>query len=89
MQTTNINCPCGNTLGYEHSHNLAECTSCATVAHVDTPTYHTYQVISLDEIEQRAKDQAIIDMWLDDQPFIDWSKISSHNSAFTGNLYNL
>ena len=80
MQTTNINCPCGNKLGYEHSQNLAECTSCTTVAHVDTPTYHTYQVISLDEIEQRAKDQAIIDMWLDDQPFIDWSTCFDTNN---------
>ena len=28
---------------------------------------------TLDKIEQRAKEQAIIDMWLDDMPYIDWS----------------
>ena len=59
MQTTNINCPCGNTTGYEHSHNLAECTSCATAVHVDTPTYHTYNVTPLHEI---AKQQALQDI---------------------------
>ena len=62
FKTTDINCPCGNTKGFEHSQNLAECTSCTTVVHVDTPTYHTYQVTSLDEIEQQAKEQALEDM---------------------------
>tara|TARA_R110000765_G_scaffold87622_1_gene167946 strand:- start:400 stop:657 length:258 start_codon:yes stop_codon:yes gene_type:complete len=79
MQTTNINCPCGNTTGYEHSHNLAECTSCATAVHVDTPTYHTYNVTPLSVIEQQAKDKAVIDMWINDQPFIDWSTCFNAN----------
>ena len=80
MQITDINCPCGNTKGFEHSQNLAECTSCTTVVHVDIPTYHTYQITSLDEIEQQAKDKAVIDMWLDDQPFIDWSTCFDTNN---------
>jgi hypothetical protein len=70
FKTTDITCPCGNTKGFYHSDKLAECTSCATPVHVDTPVYHTYNVTPLHQI---AKDQAVIDMWLDDQPFIDWS----------------
>jgi len=81
FKTTDINCPCGNTKGSYHSDKLAECTSCATAVHVDTPTYHTYNVTPLhDIIEQRAKDKAVIDMWLDDQPFIDWSTCFDTNN---------
>ena len=73
MKITNISCSCGNTTAFEHSHNLVECTACSTMIHVDTPVYHTYEVEPLHVIEQRAKEQAIIDMWLDDMPYIDWS----------------
>ena len=73
MKLTFIDCSCGNTKGFQLADNLAECTSCASPIHIDTPVYHTYEVESLDKIEQRAKEQAVIDMWLDDQLFIDWS----------------
>ena len=36
-----------------------------------------------DIIEQRAKDKAVIDMWLEDMPFIDWSTCFD-----TGNITN-
>ena len=74
MKLTNISCSCGNTTAFEHSQNLVECTSCSTTIHIDTPVYHTYKVKPLyDIMEQRAKDKAVIDMWLEDIPFIDWS----------------
>ena len=62
MKLTFIDCSCGNTKGFQLADKLAECTSCATPIHIDTPAYHTYEVMSLDEIEQRAKEQAVIDM---------------------------
>ena len=68
MEPTFVDCSCGNTKGFKLADNLAECTSCATAIHVDTPVYHTYKVESLDKIEQRAKEQAVIDMWLNDMP---------------------
>ncbi len=74
MKLTDISCSCGNTTAFEHSHNLVECTSCSTTIHMDTPVFHTYKVEPLHDImEQRAKDKAVIDMWLEDMPFIDWS----------------
>ena len=73
METIFIDCSCGNTKGFKLADNLAECTSCVAAIHVDTPVYHTYEVESLDKIEQRAKEQAVIDMWLNDMPFIDLS----------------
>ena len=74
MKITDISCSCGNTKAFEHSHNLVECTVCSTPIHMDTPVFHTYKVEPLHDImEQRAKDKAIIDMWLEDMPFIDWS----------------
>ena len=73
MKLTFIDCPCGNTKGFQLADNLAECTSCVSPIHIDTPMYHTYELDSLTEIEQRAKEKAVIDMWLDDQPYIDWS----------------
>ena len=73
MRLTFIDCSCGNTKGFQLADNIAECTSCAKPNHVDTPTYHTYELDSLNDIEQRAKEQAVIDMWLDDQPYINWS----------------
>mgnify|MGYP003627045552 CR=1 FL=1 len=59
FKTTDIKCPCGNTKGFYHSAKLAECTGCATAVHVDTPTYHTYNVTPLHEI---AKQQALQDI---------------------------
>ena len=79
MKLTFIDCSCGNTKGFQLADNLAECTSCASPIHIDTPAYHTYEVESLDKIEQRAKEQAVIDMWRtdeidwDNKLFIDWS----------------
>ena len=62
MKLTFIDCSCGNTKGFQLADKLAECTSCASPVHIDTPAYHTYEVESLDKIEQRAKEQAVIDM---------------------------
>ena len=70
MKLTFIDCSCGNTKGFQLADKLAECTSCAKPNHIDTPAYHTYEVESLDKIEQRAKEQAVIDMWIDDIPYI-------------------
>ena len=72
MKLTFIDCPCGSTKGRKHSENVANCISCAKPVHIDTPVYHTYEVESLNKIEQRAKEQAVIDMWLDDMSYIDW-----------------
>ena len=80
MITTFIDCPCGNTEGFELATNLAECTSCAQPVSLDTPTYYTRSITPLHVIEQRAKEQAVIDMWLDDQPFIDWSTCFDTNN---------
>ena len=73
MKLTFIDCSCGNTKGFQLADNIAECTSCTKLNHVDIPTYHTYELNSLDKIEQQAKEKAVIDMWLDNQLFIDWS----------------
>ena len=70
MKLTFIDCSCGNTKGFQLADKLAECTSCASPVHTDTPAYHTYEVESLNKIEQRAKEQAVIDKWLDDKEFI-------------------
>tara|TARA_R100001079_G_C4446010_1_gene151164 strand:+ start:345 stop:734 length:390 start_codon:yes stop_codon:yes gene_type:complete len=70
METLFIECSCGNTTGFKHSHNVAECTSCAAVIHMDTPVYHQVQYKSLDEI---AKEQALIDMR--ELDYIDWSQV--------------
>ena len=80
MKLTFIDCSCGNTKGFQLADNLAECTSCTKPNHVDTPTYHTYELNSLNDIEQRAKEQAVIDMWLNDMPYIDWSTCFDTNN---------
>ena len=82
FKTTDITCPsCDNTKGFYHSDKLAECTKCTTPVHVDTPTYHTYKVKPLHDImQQRAREQAVIDMWLDDIPYIDWSTCFDTNN---------
>ena len=79
METLFIECSCGNTTGFKHSHNVAECTSCAAVIHMDTPVYHQVQYKSLDEI---AKEQALIDMRQLD--YIDWTQVFD-----TDNITNL
>ena len=86
MKLTFIDCSCGNTKGFQLANNIAECTSCAKPNHVDTPTYHTYELNSLNDIEQRAREQAVIDMWRadeidwDNKPFIDWSTCFDTNN---------
>ena len=62
MKLTFIDCSCGNTKGFQLANNIAECTSCAKPNHVDTPTYHAYELDSLSDIEQRAREQAVKDM---------------------------
>ena len=60
MITTFIDCPCGNTEGFELATNLAECTSCTSlVTLTDTPIYHKRDITPLQEI---AKQQAYDDM---------------------------
>lgn len=83
MKLTFIDCSCGNTKGFQLADKLAECTSCAQPVHIDTPVYHTYEVDSLNKIEQQAREQAIedihqaihLELWLEEQsPLgIDWS----------------
>ena len=75
METIGISCSCSNTEAFKLSQTAAECTSCSTVHTItDEPVFITRSITPLHDImEQRAKDKAIIDMWLDDQPFIDWS----------------
>ena len=86
MELTTINCSCGSTKGIEHSNQLAECVKCTATHHVDNPVYTTYKVKPLHDImEQRAREQAVIDMWLDDQPFIDWSTCFDINNIRVAN----
>ena len=59
MTTTFIDCPCGNTEGFELATNLAECTTCAQPVSVDTPIYYTRSITPLQEI---AKQQALQDI---------------------------
>ena len=74
MITIGISCSCGNTEAFKLSNTAAECTRCSTVHTItDEPTFITRSITPLHVIEQRAKEQAVIDMWLDDQPYIDWS----------------
>ena len=83
MKLTFIDCSCGNTKGFQLADNIAECTSCATPVHIDTPTYHTYELDSLSDIEQRAKHYAMFEIWLEPESeqlidmiednLIDWS----------------
>ena len=81
METIGIGCSCGNTEGFKLSNIAAECTSCSTVHTItDEPVFITRSITPLHVIEQRAKEQAVIDMWLDDQPFIDWSTCFDTNN---------
>ena len=74
METIGINCSCGNEHAFILSQRLAECTQCQTVHSIDdVKSYTSYDITPLHVIEQRAKEQAVIDMWLNDMPYIDWS----------------
>ena len=74
METIGITCHCGNKHAFILSQRLVECTKCTTVHNVDdVKSYTSYDITPLHVIEQRAKEQAVIDMWLNDMPYIDWS----------------
>jgi hypothetical protein len=76
METIGISCSKCNTEteAFKLSNIAAECTSCSTIHTItDEPVFITRSITPLHVIEQRAKDKAIIDMWLDDQSFVDWS----------------
>ena len=72
METIGINCHCGNKHAFVLSKKVGECTQCVALHNLDeTQSYSTYDVTPLHDImEQRAKEQAVIDMWLDDKEFI-------------------
>jgi len=82
METIGISCSCNNTEAFKLSQTAAECTSCSTIHTItDEPVFITRSITPLHEIiEQRAKDKAVIDMLLDDQPFIDWSTCFDTNN---------
>ena len=74
MEIIGINCSCGNEHAFILSQRLAECTQCQTVHSIDdVKSYTSYDITPLHVLEQRAKEQAVIDMWLNDMPYIDWS----------------
>lgn len=73
MKLYPISCSCGSTRAKELTNKLADCVSCGTAHDIQNVDYYTHEVTPLNDIMQQAKDKAVIDMWLDDQPFIDWS----------------
>ena len=77
METIGISCTnCNEQKDAQYvSKNLVECLTCTALHHHEEDrSYRTYDVTPLHVIEeQRAREQAVIDMWLDDQPFINWS----------------
>ena len=74
METIGITCHCGNKHAVILSQRLVECTKCTTVHNIDdVKSYTSYDITPLHVLEQRAKEQAVIDMWLNDMPYIDWS----------------
>tara|TARA_R110000772_G_scaffold43606_1_gene100422 strand:- start:256 stop:528 length:273 start_codon:yes stop_codon:yes gene_type:complete len=74
IETTDIYCVCGNTTGFQLSHNVSECTQCTTLITMDTPTYHPRYVKPLEEI---AKEQALQDIVMgsfdENGDIADWS----------------
>ena len=83
METIGISCSKCNTEteAFKLSNIAAECTRCSTIHTItDVPTYITRSITPLHVIEQRAKEQAVIDMWLDDMPYIDWSTCFDTNN---------
>jgi hypothetical protein len=74
METIGIKCSCSNEHAFILSQRLAECTQCQTVHSIDNvKSYTSYDITPLHVIEQRAKEQAVIDMWLNDMPYINWN----------------
>tara|TARA_R100000664_G_C2706572_1_gene104920 strand:- start:178 stop:453 length:276 start_codon:yes stop_codon:yes gene_type:complete len=77
METIGISCTnCNEQKEAQYvSKNLVECLTCTALHHhEEDKSYRTYDVTPLHVIEeQRAREQAVIDMWLDDMPYIDWS----------------
>ena len=77
MITIGISCSHCNTetLAEIMSATHANCFVCAKPHSITENEYAFVKrdITPLHVIEQRAKDQAVIDMWLDDQLFIDWS----------------
>tara|TARA_R100001591_G_scaffold106023_2_gene114311 strand:+ start:215 stop:499 length:285 start_codon:yes stop_codon:yes gene_type:complete len=80
METIGITCHCGNKHAIILSQRLVECTSCNSVHSVDdVKSYTSYDITPLHVIDQRAQQQAIMDMWFEDVKFlwkvdgIDWS----------------
>ena len=82
METIGISCTdCNKQKDARYvSKNLVECLTCTTLHHhEENRSYRTYDVTPLHVIEHRAKEQAVIDMWRDDEinwddkPFINWS----------------
>ena len=67
METIGISCSCGNTEAFKLSQKAAECTSCSTLHTItDEPVFITRSITPLHVIEQRAKDQAIKDMLVEE-----------------------
>ena len=80
METIGINCSCGNEHAFILSQRLAECTQCQTVHSIDdVKSYTSYDITPLHVLEQRAQQQAVMDMWFEDVKFlwkvdgIDWN----------------
>lgn len=76
METIGISCTkCNAQKEAQYvSKNLVECLTCTALHHhEEDKSYATYDVTPLHVIEQRAKEQAVIDMWLNDMPYIDWT----------------
>ena len=88
METIGISCSCSNTEAFKLSNTAAECTSCSTIHTItDEPTFITRSITPLYVIEQRAKEQAvIIDMWLNDMPYIDWSTCFDVDNITNNNI---
>ena len=88
METIGISCSCSNTEAFKLSNTAAECTSCSTIHTItDEPIFITRSITPLhDIIEQRAKDKAIIDMWLNDMPYIDWSTCFDVDNITNNNI---
>ena len=63
METIGITCHCGNKHAIILSQRLVECTKCTTVHNIDdVKSYTSYDITPLHVLEQRAKEQAVIDM---------------------------
>ena len=76
-----INCSCGCTRAEKLDDKWGNCVKCGAPHDIQFSDYTTHDVklTPLNVIEQRAKEQAVIDMWRndlinwDDKPFINWS----------------